>query len=52
MRKESPNSEELYLGKKMSELNVHEKRFKKLMQLMRIHKMLKEAPKTHKIIPE
>lgn len=52
MHKESSNSEELYLGKKNSELNIHEKRFKKLMQLMRVHKMLNTATKTHKTLPE
>ncbi|MDP1814961.1 hypothetical protein [Lacihabitans sp. CS3-21] len=44
--------EELYLGKKVSELNIHEQRFRKMMQLMRVHKMLEKAQKIHKPIPE
>ncbi|WP_255080109.1 hypothetical protein [Lacihabitans sp. CCS-44] len=40
--------EELYLGKKVSELNIHEQRFKKMMQLMRVQKMLEKAEKIHK----
>lgn len=45
-------AEELYLGKKVSELNIHEQRFRKMMQLMRIQKMLNKAEITHKIMPE
>jgi hypothetical protein len=44
--------EELYLGKKVSELNIHEQRFRKMMQLMRIQKMLEKAEKIHKSMPE
>lgn len=47
--------EELYLGKKVSELNIYEKRFRKLMQLMqlmRVNKMLEKAEKVHKKLPE
>jgi hypothetical protein len=44
--------EELYLGKKVSELNIHEQRFRKMMQLMRVHKMLEKAEKIHKPMPE
>lgn len=40
--------EELYLGKKVSELNIYEKRFSKLMQMMRVNKMLEKAEKVHK----
>lgn len=45
-------AEEFYLGKKVSELNIHEQRFRKMMQLMRIQKMLNKAEITHKIMPE
>lgn len=44
--------EELYLGKKVSEPNIYEKRFRKLMQLMRVNKMLEKAEKVHKKLPE
>ena len=44
--------EELYLGKKVSELNIHEQRLRKMMQLMRVHKMLEKAEKVHKTMPE
>jgi hypothetical protein len=44
--------EKLYLGKKISELNIHEQRLRKMMQLMRIHKMLEKAEKIHKKLPE
>ncbi len=44
--------EELYLGKKVSELNIYEQRFRKMMQLMRIHKMLEKAEKVYKKLPE
>lgn len=43
--------EELYLGKKNSELNIYELRLRKNMQIMRIHKMLVKAEKVHKIPP-
>lgn len=44
--------EELYLGKKISELNIYEQRFRKFAQLMRMHKTLKKAEVTHKKMPE
>jgi|GEM_PF-1501696 hypothetical protein len=44
--------EELYLGKKISELNVHEQRFRKMMQLMRAKKMMDKAEVTHKKMPQ
>ncbi len=44
--------EELYLGKKVSELNIHEQRFRKMMQLMRVHKLLEKVEKIHKPMPE
>ena len=44
--------EELYLGKKVSELNIYEQRFRKMMQLMRVQKMLEKAEKIHKPMPE
>lgn len=44
--------EELYLGKKISELNIHEQRFRKMMQLMRVQKLLDKAEITHKKMPE
>ena len=43
--------ESLYFGKKISELNIYEQRFRKLMQLMRVSKMLEKAEKTHKKMP-
>lgn len=42
--------EVLYLGKKVSELNIYELSLRKAMQLMRIHKMLLKAEKVHKIL--
>jgi hypothetical protein len=45
-------SEPLYLGKKISELNTHELRFMRLMQLMLLDRMLKSAKITHKPMPE
>jgi hypothetical protein len=44
--------EESYLGKKVSELNIHEQRFRKFMQLMRVHKTLEKAEVIHKKMPE
>jgi hypothetical protein len=44
--------EELYLGKKVSTLNVHEQRFRKMVQLMLVHKMLEKAEKIHKKLLE
>jgi hypothetical protein len=44
--------EEFYLGKKVSDLNVYERRFRKAMQLMRVHKMLEKEEKVHKPMPE
>jgi hypothetical protein len=44
--------EEYYLGKKITELNIYEQRLRKMMQLMRVHKMLEKAEKIHKKLPE
>jgi hypothetical protein len=51
MIKSHENIEEQYLGKKLRDLNIYEQRFKKLMQLMRINKMIEQAPKIHKKLP-
>lgn len=42
----------MYLGKKIIELNIHEKRFKKAMQLMKIHIMLEKAEKELKTLTD
>ena len=42
--------EELYLGKKVSELNIHEQLFRKMMQLMRVHKLLEKAEQENRQI--
>jgi hypothetical protein len=39
-------------GKKKSELNFHEQRLRKMMQLIRVHKMLEKAEKIHEKLPE
>jgi hypothetical protein len=44
--------EEVYLGKKVSELNIHEQRFRKMMQLMRVHQVIEKAEKIHNPMPE
>ena len=49
--KSRPVSDDFYLGKKVSELNIYEQRFGKLIQLIRLDKMLKSAEITHKKIP-
>lgn len=41
-----------YFGKKLSELNLYQRRFRKLMQLLRVNKMLEDAEKVHKTMPE
>jgi hypothetical protein len=50
--KSMEKEEELYLGKKVSELNIHEQRFRKFVQLMRMHKTLEKAEVTHKKMPK
>jgi hypothetical protein len=49
--KSMEKEEESYLGKKVSELNIHEQRFRKFMQLMRVHKTLEKAEVIHKKMP-
>ena len=44
--------EEMYLGKKVSELNIWEVRFRKTVQLMKIHNTLKIAKVSHKKLPK